>query len=111
MMSDFGKNYPRIRSSYKNELRRYNTQAVLAFCSSVCMPSPEHFNVQPYRYLLKDYPDKKIQQAVDEMLVEMKRRSRKKRLEVTQDGKAILLEAENILYLEKQRQTPDCGRV
>lgn len=86
------------------ELRTYNSQAVLAFCSSVCMPSPEHFNVQPYRYLLKDYSDEKIIQAVDDLLIEMKRRSQKKRLEVTQDGKAILLEAEEILYLAKLKR-------
>lgn len=36
--------------------------------------------------------------------MEKKRRSRKKRLEVTQDGKAILLEAENIVYLEKLKR-------
>lgn len=86
------------------ELRAYNSQAVLAFCSSVCMPSPEHFNVQPYRYLLKDYSDEKIMQAVDDLLIEMKRRSQKKRLEITQDGKAILLEAEEILYLAKLKR-------
>lgn len=83
------------------ELRTYNSHAVLAFCSFACMPSPEHFNVQPYRYLLKDYPEEKLLNAIDELLCEMKRRGRRYRVEVTQDGKAILLEAEEILYLTK----------
>lgn len=32
-------------------IRQKNKDIVLAFCSGVMMPQPEHFEVQPYRYL------------------------------------------------------------
>ena len=83
------------------ELRNYNSQAVLAFCSSVCMPSPEHFEVQPFRYILKGQPQDKVELAIEDLLLEMKRRSKKKRIELSEDGKAIILDAEEILYLSK----------
>ena len=35
------------------KLREKNENAVIAFVSGVVLPEPEHFRVQPYRYLLK----------------------------------------------------------
>lgn len=83
------------------ELRKYNKQTVIAFCSAECVPSPEHFRVQPYRYLMKSEPDEYIQELIRELLLEMKRMAIRKHIEVTADGKAILLDVREILYLEK----------
>lgn len=85
------------------EFRRYNSEAVLAFCSAVCMPDAKHFEVQPYRYLLK-HEAKKMERSIEELLKEMKRRGKRKRIEATADGKAIILDAEEILYLAKAKR-------
>lgn len=45
--------------------RKIFKDSILVFCSSTCAPTEECFKVTPYRYLYKDYTDKK-------MLVEMK---------------------------------------
>ncbi|NCB94839.1 MAG: response regulator transcription factor [Clostridia bacterium] len=83
------------------ELRKYNKETVLAFCSAECVPRPEHFRVQPYRYLMKSESDNNITVVMEELLREMKRTVLGKRIEVTADGKAILLNVREILYLEK----------
>lgn len=85
------------------ELRSYNSEAVLAFCSAVCMPNTKHFEVLPFRYLLKDRKEE-MKQAIDELLREMKRRGSKKRIEATADGKAVVLHADEILYLSKVKR-------
>lgn len=82
-------------------VRKYNEEAVIVFMSAVCIPQPEHFEVNPYRYLMKNGDKDKSVSIVADMLAEMKRRSKKKRLEVSADGKAFYIEAKEILYLEK----------
>ncbi|MDD3139361.1 MAG: LytTR family DNA-binding domain-containing protein [Lachnospiraceae bacterium] len=83
------------------ELRKYNKQTVIGFCSAECVPSPKHFRVQPYRYLMKSEPESAFQETIKELLLEMKRTAIRKHIEVTADGKAILLDVREILYLEK----------
>lgn len=85
------------------ELRKYNKQTVIAFCSAECVPTPEHFRVQPYRYLMKNEPDDYIKKIIRELLLEMERTAIRKHIEVTADGKAILLDVREILYLEKMK--------
>ena len=52
------------------------------------MPQPEHFEVQPYRYLLKKIDTDKMQKNVSDLLLEMKQRKRNSIVEVVSDGKA-----------------------
>lgn len=86
------------------ELRKYNKEIVVAFCSAVCMPQPEYFEVQPFRYLMKYETVEKQKQIIQDLLTEMKRCSHKMRLEVSADGKAMLLDAQEILYMEKMKR-------
>ncbi len=85
------------------EMRRKNATAVLCFCSAVITPQAEHFEVQPYRYIIKTSDDAKIKRTVDELLVEMKRRGHQKTIEIVSDGIASLIPVNDILYLEKAR--------
>jgi len=86
------------------ELRKTNPKAVLAFCSSTCTPKPEHFEVQPYRYILKPQPGDKVSQTLTELLQEMRRVAGKKHLEASADGKAFFIDIDEILYLEKLKR-------
>lgn len=42
---------------------------VLIFCSGVCPPTPESFKVMPYRYLMKQYSEQKLESELREVLV------------------------------------------
>lgn len=82
-------------------VRRRNPDAVLAFCSGAVMPQPEHFEVQPYRYLLKKVDGEKMQKNISELLMEMKRRRKNHVIEITGDGKAYRVNVNDIVYVER----------
>lgn len=86
------------------EMRRKNNEAVLAFCSGVVMPQPEHFEVQPYRYLLKKIDTDKMQKNISDLLVEMKHRNKNSMAEVVYDGKAYRLNISDIIYIERLKR-------
>lgn len=85
------------------ELRKKNQTAVVCFCSAVVTPQTEHFEVSPYRYILKNESKERIAKTIDDLLVEMKRRKQQKTLEVVSDGKASLIPVNDILYIEKAK--------
>ncbi len=85
------------------ELRKVNINAVLCFCSAVVRPQVEHFEVQPYRYILKTDSKERIEQTVTDILAEMKRRKEDKTAELVIDTKPALVSIRDILYLEKQK--------
>lgn len=62
------------------ELRKKNQTAVVCFCSAVVTPQTEHFEVSPYRYILKNESKERIAKTIDDLLVEMKRRKQQKTL-------------------------------
>ena len=81
-------------------IRKRNSSVVLAFCSGVIMPQPEHFEVQPYRYLLKKVETDKMQSVISELLIEMKCRKGNE-IEVVYDGRACRINVKNILYVSR----------
>lgn len=85
------------------ELRKKNQTAVVCFCSAVVTPQTEHFEVSPYRYILKNEDKDKIARTIDDLLIEMKRRKQQKTIEVVSDGKATMIPVNNILYIEKAK--------
>ena len=85
------------------ELRKKNQTAVICFCSAVVTPQTEHFEVTPYRYILKNEDKERIARTVDDLLLEMKRRKQQKTIEVVSDGKAVMIPVNDILYIEKAK--------
>lgn len=85
------------------ELRKINTSAVLCFCSAVVSPQSEHFEVQPYRYILKNSDRDKIRQTVSEVLAEMKRCHQQKTVEIVTEGVSSRVLVNEILYIEKAK--------
>lgn len=49
--------------------------AVLAFCSGICLPSVKSFKATPFRYLLKQQTDEELEAEMAEILAEMERRA------------------------------------
>lgn len=90
------------------QVRKKNKDAVIAFCSGVVMPSPEHFEVQPYRYIVKKIDTTEIEKIVTDLLLEMKERKAKKTkkvVEVVSAGKACRIDPSDILYVSREKRT------
>ena len=94
------------KSGYETakRLRETNEAAVIAFISGVVLPEPEHFKVQPYRYLLKNADPEEIRRDIEELLRETRRRCYGETVEVTGDGRAWRVAARDILYIAKAKR-------
>lgn len=86
------------------KLREKNKNAVLAFCSGIIMPAPEHFEVQPYRYILKEIDADKMQKTISDLLIEMKSRKKNCIIEVADDGKAYRVNINDIIYIYRLKR-------
>jgi len=86
------------------KLREKNEHVLIAFVSGVVLPEPEHFRVQPYRYLLKNSDVDERMRDIEELLQETKRRSRNEMAEVVNDGEAQRVPVGSILYIEKTKR-------
>ena len=49
-------------------LRETDDSAVIAFISGVILPEPEHFRVQPYRYLVKNSDPEEMRRDMEALL-------------------------------------------
>lgn len=86
------------------EIRKKNKDVVLAFCSGVIMPQPKHFEVQPYRYILKKIDVDKMQRNISDLLIEMKQRKTNNVVEVVSDGKAYRTNIRGVIYIERLKR-------
>lgn len=87
------------------QIRMGNSSTVIAFCSGIVPPKPEHFHVQPYRYLIKTMESMELSAEISELLVEMKRRKEECYVEVAYDGKACRVNVRDILYIERMNRS------
>lgn len=85
------------------KIREKNEDIVLAFCSGLVTPLPEHFEVQPFRYFMKQIDTEKLARTISDLMFEMKRRNLS-RVEVVADGRAVRVSADRILYIERQKR-------
>ena len=94
------------KSGYETakRLRETNKATVIAFISGVVLPEPEHFKVQPYRYLLKNADPEEIRRDIEELLRETKRQCYGETVEVASDGRAWRVAARDILYIAKAKR-------
>lgn len=86
------------------KLRERDDFAVIAFVSGVILPKPEHFKVQPYRYLLKNADKDERRQDIEDLLRETKRRNCNEMAEVVCDGEARRIPVKSILYIAKVKR-------
>lgn len=86
-----------------SNIKKQRDNTVIAFCSGVVSPLPEHFDVQPYRYFMKQFDLVKIDNIISELIIEMIRRNISK-VEIVSDGRALKIPTDQILYMERQKR-------
>ena len=50
------------------KFRKRNQDAVLVFCTGIQLPQPEFFDVQPFRYLMKNYTENKMDEELKNII-------------------------------------------
>lgn len=84
--------------SIAEELYRMNPLILLIYCSGTILPTTEAFQVQPYRYLLKQEMNQSWDRNIDDILHEMKLRNQKI-LKVTCEKEERWIHSDNLLYV------------
>lgn len=79
-------------------LREECPEQVLAFCSGVQMPLPEFFEVQPYRYLIKQNKSV-LHEKLCEIVYKAKEKESELLLDVMQSGKCYRVPIDKIAYI------------
>lgn len=80
-----------FRQKYPNTL--------LVFCSGVKLPSVKSFEVNAYRYLLKEYDKAQMIEALTPVISEMKRREVVPNIQATYRGDVRGIELDDVLYV------------
>lgn len=93
--------------SILQELRKTNKRAILVFFTSNENPEPDFFNVNIYRYLLKSYSDEKIDKSIRDIVEYMKEREIAEIVEIKVKGDVLLIDARNIVYVQKSKYGSD----
>ena len=84
--------------------RKIFPKALLVFCSGMYQPTVENFEVEPYRYLLKDYTQERMKKEIDMILQKMKENSRPSYLIGKQDNHYMRINLNDVWYIEVARR-------
>lgn len=82
-----------------NEYRKRNKKGLFVYCTDKADPIPEDFNNHPYRYMRKDKAEQMRRYLLD-AVDEMYRRRNPPQVQFTEGKKKVLVNVEDILYLE-----------
>lgn len=86
-------------------IRKMDVGLVLVFYTGFVEPSPVSFEVQPYRYIMKNMSEERMGEYIEEALQRMKEQEDIPRI-LTQVGKkTIFIQAEHIIYIEKYKRS------
>jgi hypothetical protein len=83
--------------------RRKFPNSLLVFCSGVRKPTDESFKAMPYRYLLKDYSELKMQSEIFDIIEAIKERKTDRRIVAKSNYNTILINPDDVTYLENYR--------
>lgn len=86
------------------KFRKQNQEAVLVFCTGVQLPKPEFFDVQPFRYLMKNYSESKINKELKNIIEKMVENSKETFLVVLSDGKMSKVSVNDITYISNLKR-------
>ncbi len=86
------------------KFRKQNQNAVLVFCTGVQLPKPEFFDVQPFRYLMKNYTESKIDRELKNIIEKMVENKKESFLVVLSDGKMSKIPINNITYISNLKR-------
>ncbi|WP_167959152.1 LytR/AlgR family response regulator transcription factor [Anaerosporobacter faecicola] len=79
--------------------RKEFPDVILVFCSGVCKPTVESFEVTPFRYLLKEYTKERLQQEIEVILQQMKSKRTIPLLAGYSHNHIVKLKPDDILYI------------
>lgn len=84
--------------------RKYNEESILVFCTGVQLPKPEFFNVQPFRYLMKNYTETKLKKEIEIILSKMIENKKEIFIIVRNDGKMNKILINDITYISNLKR-------
>ncbi len=96
-----GKNYNGI--DIARELRGLRNDAVIVFVTNYVEFAPEGYEVQAFRYLLKNELPQKLEANVEQIIGQL--RTEKSDIKIHVDGEPIALSLRNILFVESMGHT------
>lgn len=85
-------------------IRELNDGVILVFYTGYCEPSPHCFEVQPYRYIMKNMTKMEIDRYVRDSMKKMYSLEKTPVLEAKMDGTRLLFKMEEIVYIEKYKK-------
>ncbi len=86
------------------KLRKQNQDAVLVFCTGVQLPKPEFFDVQPFRYLMKNYAESKINEELKNIIAKMIENKKEIYIIIRNDGKMSKISIDDITYISNLKR-------
>ncbi|NLL80379.1 MAG: response regulator transcription factor [Clostridiales bacterium] len=87
------------------DIRKMDMCVVLVFYTGFAEPTPVTFEVQPYRYIMKNSPPESMAQYVHESLQKMYQDRKVPTLKANINKLNLYIKAEHILYIEKFKKT------
>lgn len=72
---------------------------VLVFCTGIQLPQPEFFDVQPFRYLMKNYTENKMDEELKNIINKMIENKKEVYIVVRNDGRMDKIAIDNITYI------------
>lgn len=81
------------------EFRKQFPNTLLVFVSGVCMPTVETFETTPYRYWLKEYPEKKMCKEIQEVLCKLETSKTMPDIIGKKEGQVVKLRPDQIAYI------------
>lgn len=85
-------------------LRKFNQDAILVFCTGVQLPKPEFFDVQPFRYLMKNYSKSKLESEMNLIIEKMIESKKDDYLVALSDGKMNKININDITYISNLKR-------
>lgn len=87
------------------KLRRLDPAFALVFYTGLKNPSPQSFEVEPYRYILKSMRTELIEKYVGDVLKKIEENERIPFLTANINKKQIVINPEHIIYIEKYKRS------
>ena len=86
------------------KFREQFPDTLLVFCSGVCMPTTESFEMTPYRYWLKQYTEERMTKEVQEVFAKLRQKRVVPSIMGKRDNQIAKLSAERISHIAIARK-------
>lgn len=85
-------------------LRGLDNNVILVFYTGFAEPTPRSFEVQPYRYIMKNMPDQVMDKYIKDSLNKMVEFGQTPLLSANMNRERLFLKADDIVYIEKYKK-------